>query len=81
MVGLPERFTLKGYYEFSIEERLSFIRSLATENGVFLGIRENHHSDWKIEQVCREILFDNSKLLKRLKESVDDDRAEIKKLN
>lgn len=77
----PEDGSLKKYYEESIEDGLGYIQSVNSENKVFQRIRETHQDDWQVVELCREILFENSKLINHLKEGIENDRQEIKKLS
>jgi hypothetical protein len=71
---------LKEYYEWSIKNYLEDIRFKGEENKVFQRIRENHANNWKIVELCRELLFDNAKFSKYLMERIEDDRRAIKEL-
>ena len=77
----PWQTFLKEYYEESINEKLGYIKSVNSENKLFQEIREKHHDNWEIVEMCREILFENVKLINRLQEGIENDRTEIKKLS
>lgn len=68
------------YYEESIRDRLELIQFVNTESGFYQGLRENHPNDREVVETCREILFENAKLVSRLQGGIENDRAEIKKL-
>lgn len=72
---------LKEYYESSIGERLEYIKFIGAENKVYQELRENHHDEWEVIELCRKILFDNAKLINFLQEGIENDRAEIKKFS
>jgi hypothetical protein len=72
---------LKEYYEEGIAERLDYIQVASSETKLFQEIREKHHDNWEIVEMCREILFENVKLINRLQEGIENDRTEIKKLS
>ena len=71
---------LKEYYEWSIQDDLDFIKFLHSNVKVFQVIREKNQSNWKIVELCREILFDNAKWVQRLMERIEYARETIKKL-
>jgi len=71
---------LKEYYEWSIKEYMGEMKFIGEENKVFQRIRENHADNWKIVELCRELLFDNAKLSQSLRERIEDDRKAIKEL-
>ncbi len=71
---------LKEYYEGSIEEDLDIIKFIHSTNGVFQGVRERNQDSWKIVELCREILFDNTKWVQALVEKTENARNENKKL-
>ncbi len=73
-------FSLKEYYEGSIDEDLYIIKFIHSTNGVFQGIRERNQASWKIVELCREILFDNTKWVQSLMEKIEYARTQIKKL-
>lgn len=75
--SLPGDHLLRELYQDWIREDLDYIKFLNSENKVFQELRENHSGNWEITMLCREALFDNAKLIKFLKERIEDDRAEI----
>ncbi len=71
---------LKEYYEWSIKNYLEDMRFKGEENKVFQRIRENYAGNWKIIELCRELMFDNAKFSQSLREKIEDDRKAIKEL-
>jgi hypothetical protein len=77
----PGKSVLKELYEDWIYEDLDHIKFIHTENKVFQRIREKHQDEWETVDLCREILFENVKLIDFLKEGIENDRQSIKKLS
>lgn len=75
------RVILKELYEDWIWEDLDYIRFVHSENKVFQRIREANQGDWETVELCREILFDNAKLIDSLKEGIENDKRSIKELS
>lgn len=71
---------IKEYYEWSIEERQRYIIFVGEENKVFQRIRENNQNDWKILELCKELLFENARLIQFYTEGIENDRKAIKEL-
>jgi hypothetical protein len=77
----PGKSVLKELYDDWIYEDMDHIKFIHTENKVFQRIRENNQDDWEMVELCREILFENEKLVDFLKKGIEDDRESIKKLS
>jgi hypothetical protein len=71
---------LRGLYEEWINIDLDEIKSIHGENKDFQRIRERCHENWKTVEMCRELLFENVKLIKFLSERIQDVRGKIKEL-
>jgi len=72
--------SLKDLYEDWIEDDLAEIKELNAENKLYQELREQRQDDWEIVEISREILFIHAQIIKRLKERIDDTKAEIQKL-
>jgi len=72
---------LKELYEDWIWEDLDYIKFINSENKVLQRIRENYQDQWEIVELCREALFENSKLITYLKERIEDVTTTTKKLS
>jgi hypothetical protein len=77
---MVENNPLKEYYEWSIKNYLEDIRFKSEENKIFQRIRENHGGNWKIVELCRELMFDNVKFSQYLMKGIENDRRAIKEL-
>jgi hypothetical protein len=71
---------IKEMYEVSIKDELEYIRFIGEENKTLQNIRESHQSEWKIVEMCREIMFNNAKEVNSLLGEIEDDRRKIKEL-
>jgi hypothetical protein len=85
MVKTEWKDILKEFYEESIRDDLSFIRFIGEENNVLQRIREFHQNSLEEESIqivllCREVLFENAKFSKKLREGVEDDQRKIREL-
>ena len=69
------------YYRESVRDRLDYIRVVNVESGFYQELREKHHDNWETVELCREILWENVRLIDRLQEGIGNDRTEIKKLS
>ena len=76
----PEVFPLRDLYEDWIGQDLDYIKFLHSETKVFQELREKHQDNWEIVELCREALFDNSRLIKNLTKEADDVREKIRRL-
>ena len=72
---------IKRYYEGRITDSLNHILFIGEENRVFQRIRESHRNNWKIIELCREILFYNAKEIKYITKEIENDRVTIKEFN
>ena len=81
------KFSLQDLYKEWIEDDLDHIRFINSENKTFQEIRENHmkdimpYDDADIVVLCMEFLSGNAKLIKFLRERIEDVRERIKKLS
>jgi flagellar biosynthesis chaperone FliJ len=71
---------LKELLEYSVEEDLNYMRFISLENKTIQRIREEHQKELETVELCREILFDNAKLMNFLKERIENDRRRIKEI-
>ena len=72
---------LKELYESFIEEHLDWIKLKNNENKVLQRIREKNQSNWKIVESCREIMFENARMIDILRRDIENDRRQIKELD
>jgi hypothetical protein len=80
MVNPEFKPILKEFYEESIKDDLEYIRFIGEESKVLQRIRESYQDNWKIVELCREILFENAKFARKLREGIEDDQRTIKEL-
>ena len=74
-------FHLKEFYEESIQDNLDYIKFIHSENKILQEIRESHPKEWKIIELCREIIFENKKKLSLILKEMDYDRSKIKEFD
>ncbi len=72
---------LKELYGESVQDSLEYIRFIGEENKTLQSIRESHQDKWKVVELCREIMFDNTKKVNSLLREIEDDRSKIKELS
>ena len=72
---------LKEFYDESLQDNFDYIKFVHSENKTFQEIRESHSKEWKIVELCREIIFENKKKLSLILKEMDYDRSKIKELN
>lgn len=73
--------SFKDFYVESISADMDYIKFIHSENKIFQRIREKNQGNWEINELCREILFDNVKLLNFLKNRIENAKEDIKKLS
>ena len=72
---------MEEYYESGIKDSLDDLKFIGEENKVFQGIREKHQDNWKIVELCRELLFENAWLSDRIRKGIENDRKKLKEFN
>ena len=73
--------TIKEFYEDWIEDDFIEIKELNLENKFYQELREQHQNDWEMVEISREILFLHARIIKGLKERIDDTKERIKGLD
>ena len=68
-------------YQQWIENDLKEIRELNKENKLYQEFRERYQNDWETVEMSREILFIHARIVKRLKERIDDTNQAIKEFS
>ncbi len=76
----PGEIDWQSFYQEGIDDRRDYIKFIHKENKTLQSIRENFQSEWKIVELCREIMYENAKKINQLMVWINDDRTEIKKL-
>jgi len=77
---MNENVDFKAYYEDSINEMLDHIQFINVENKTLQVIREANQGNWKIVELCREIIFENVRSVEFYFKGIENDREAIKKL-
>ncbi len=73
--------TLKDYFQ-EIEVRgLEQIRYLQGDIAAMNRLREAHPGDWELEEVTRAIIYDESQIIEMIREEIEHERADLKKLD
>jgi len=79
MVEIPN--LAKDFYQERIEDDLSFMRYLQTDAGKMQEIREANPEDWEIQELTRAIIFEEVQTIEKLKEGIEHDREDLKRLS
>ena len=68
------------FYRERIEDNLAFLRYLAGDIGEMNRIREAYGGDWEMQELTRAIIFLEAQTIEELKERVQNERDELKRL-
>ncbi len=78
---IPGQWGPKELYEWMAEDTIESIREIHRDSSFFQGLRERHFDKWEIVELCREIIFENAKYLKRLTQDVEYYREQAKEFS
>ena len=67
-------------YRERIEDNLAFLQYLSRDIGEMNRIREACREDWEIEELIREIIFDETQAMEDLRKEIESDRKTLRDL-
>ena len=72
--------TLLEFYRERIEDNLAFLQYLSRDIGEMNRTREACREDWELEELIREIIFDETQAMEDLRKEIENDRKTLRDL-